>query len=169
MATWEGVIATISTAIGAGIVFVPKTVSAVGFPVAILVQVFTVSTSYFSGKLYFDSMQLSAFPCETIYDLAYIVFRKRLALIFVGVFLMFSCSGLILTYFILFGEISAAFVKDLVSTENQDMFYCHRTLYILLLCIPMGPLFYSKTLKELTIVAVILCTVFGLMIGTFGY
>jgi len=56
MATWEGVIATISTAIGAGIVFVPKTVSAVGFPVAILVQVFTVSTSYFSGKLYFDSM-----------------------------------------------------------------------------------------------------------------
>jgi len=114
-------------------------------------------------------MQLSAFPCETIYDLAYIVFKKRCALILVGLFLMFSCSGLILTYFILFGEISAAFMKELVSTENEDKFYCHRTIYIFALCGLMGPLFYSKTLKELTIVAVVLCTVFGVMIGTFVY
>jgi amino acid permease len=150
-------------------VFIPRTIYLVGFPTGILINIFCVSTTYLSSKLYFESMQLSAFPCKTIYDLAYIVFRARWAMILVGLFLLGCTAGCILTYFVLFGEISAAFAKEFASQENQDAFYCERYFYIIILCSVMSPLFYSKQIKELIIVAIMLCVVFALMIATFGY
>jgi hypothetical protein len=88
-------------------------------------------------------------------------------MIMVGLFLLGSTFGLILTYFILFGEIAGAFAKDFVT--NQDHFYCGRTFYILALTAILSPLFYSKQIKELILVAVGLCVVFAVMISAYGY
>lgn len=88
--------------------------------------------------------------------------RKSIFLINSIIFL--SCFGLMMIYFIVFGNISASIVAD-IFTSPPD-FFLAKPLYILIISVCILPLILKKEIKELKIASILLFLAIGLFFVT---
>jgi amino acid permease len=106
MYTWEGVLSMLSTLIGAGIVFTPFMVYQIGLFDGLVVFLVVEIISYVAVYQYMYVMTMIPFNVETIYDLSFLITKSRTFLLVVAVLMFVACSGMTVTYSILFARIS---------------------------------------------------------------
>jgi amino acid permease len=167
MQTWEAIFTVISTCLGAGIVFVPYQVYKVGIFWGCFVMIAVCALNQASCVLYMKAMSLTPFPVVTLYDLGFLIFRSRIIVYVIAILLLITCSGLVVIYFILFGDIAASIVNTLSDNVEDDSFLASRTLYVLIISLLLSPLFYTKKLKEMTVISVILVIAFAFFFSGF--
>jgi amino acid permease len=158
-----------ATQIGAGIVFVPYTVLMVGIPMASIVAVLSATILQLSIVTYMRTLPLLPFPVSTIYDLGYIVVRSRFIVYLISLTLILQCGTLTIIYLILFGDITASIADQQLEMSKTHPFLKSRALYVMVICGILLPLFFSKKLKELKFISLILGVAFGIFFATFVY
>ena len=72
--------------------------------------------------------------------------------------------GVMMIYFIIFGDISASIAKAIINDEN---FFTTRLCYVTVLSASMIPLVLQKKLAELKAVSIMLFAAIGLFVGLF--
>ena len=106
LTTFTGVLAILSTIIGGGIVSIPYSFVSVGIPIGIFLNIFAVIITIFSIDLYLAGKDLVPDKPESMYEIGYMVLERK-SIFMVGVIQFINALGLMLLYFIVFGDTSA--------------------------------------------------------------
>lgn len=111
LGTMEGAFAILSTIIGGGIVGVPYSLLHAGIPVGILLHAIVAGTCLYSCQLYIQAKDLvskgNGIKVESMYEIGFILFKRRMIYIIAGIICLAS-TGLMMVYFIVFGDIFAS-------------------------------------------------------------
>lgn len=91
--------------------------------------------------------------------------RKSIFLINGMIFV--SSFGLMMIYFIVFGDISASIAAE--NLKNPDSFVCKRAFYVIIIATFILPLILKKEISELKIAAVLLFVSISLFIMIFVF
>jgi amino acid permease len=106
LTTFTGILAILSTIIGAGIVSLPYAFVSVGLPLGIFLNVFGVLTTIFSVDLYLAAKEIIPDKPESYYEMGYMV-QGRKSIFSVGFIQFINAFFGCILYFIVFGDTSA--------------------------------------------------------------
>jgi amino acid permease len=165
LTTFTGVLAILSTIIGGGIVSVPYSFVSVGIPLGILLNVLAVIVTIFSCDLYLAGKDIVPDKPDSLYEIGYMVIGRN-AIYMISSIQFLNSFGLMLVYFILFGDTSAQLVANVFNDGNMTIWWCERFFYVLLLGAVLMPVILKKELAELEILSWILFGSIGLFILT---
>ena len=90
-----------------------------------------------------------------MFEIGYVLF-KRPSIFGVSTIIIINSAGLMLIYFITFGDTFASIVTDLSSTVTDEQFFGQRVAYVIIICLLLLPLVLKKQLQELKIISWIL-------------
>ena len=165
MSTNDTALAIISTIIGGGIVGVPFSMMHTGIPVGILLHTFVALTCAYSCSLYIKAKDLTPVPVESLYEISNVLIG-RWSIYLISVIVLGVSSGLMMIYFIVFGDVFAS-VSSQLFFNSEENFMTTRAFYVLALGLCLTPLVIKKHLKELTIVSVTLFVTIALFMLLF--
>lgn len=106
LTTFTGVLAILSTIIGGGIVSIPYSFVSFGIPLAIVANILAVILTIFSCDLYMAAKDIVPDKPSSLYEIGYMVMGRN-SIFIVGGVQFLNSFGLMLVYFILFGDTSA--------------------------------------------------------------
>jgi amino acid permease len=161
----EGAFAILSTIIGGGIVGVPYSLLHAGIPVGVLLHALVAATCLYSCQLYVKAKDLTPIPVESMYEIGFILFGRKMIYVIAAIICLAS-TGLMMVYFIVFGDIFASIALQLFFNYDEN-FFTTRTFYILLLGAGLSFLVVKKHLKELKIISITLFVTVGLFMLLF--
>ena len=90
-----------------------------------------------------------------MYEIGYMVAGRKSIYMISGITAVLS-FGLMMIYFIVFGDICKSMISDIFFEKDSKSFFVSRTCYIMLLGSSLFPMIIKKELKELKIASVIL-------------
>tara|TARA_B110000285_G_C15001531_1_gene551665 strand:- start:530 stop:1120 length:591 start_codon:yes stop_codon:yes gene_type:complete len=145
----------ISTIVGGGIVGLPYAFYYTGLAMGIgFILVMAIQT-VLSVELYLAAKDFLPGKPESMFEMGYIIF-KRNSIFFICSIIILNSFGLMLVYFIVFGDTLSSLVSDLNSNVNEDDFFGKRMAYVIILSLCLVPLILKKELQELKIISVFL-------------
>ena len=103
---FTAVLAMISTIIGGGIVGLPYSFLYFGIPLAIVLNIIVVFITILSGKLYLCTKDLIPGQPESLYEIGYMLIG-RASLFIIASILIINAFGVVMIYFIVFGDTTA--------------------------------------------------------------
>jgi len=148
LTTFTGVLAILSTIIGGGIVSIPYSFVSIGIPAGILLNILAVIITIFSIDLYLAAKDIVPDKPESMYEIGYMVLGRS-SIFMVGFIQFLNALGLMLLYFIVFGDTSAQLVANVWNEGELDVFWCKRYFYVAILSVLMVPVILKKELAEL--------------------
>jgi amino acid permease len=107
MSTRDAALAIVSTIIGGGIVGVPFSMMHTGIPVGICLHAFVAFTTMYSCTLYIKAKDLTPVPVESLYEISHQLLG-RWSLYLISLMVIGVSSGLMMIYFIVFGDVFAS-------------------------------------------------------------
>jgi len=119
LTTFTGVLAILSTIIGGGIVSIPYSFVSVGIPAAICLNIIAVMLTIFSCDLWLASKDVVPDKPESMYEIGYMV-MGRPSIFMVGCIQFINSLGLLLLYFIVFGDTAAQLVANIGNDGIMD-------------------------------------------------
>lgn len=123
LSTFTGILAILSTIIGGGIVSIPYSFVSFGIPLGIAMNILAVLMTNYSVKLYLAGKDIVPDKPESLYEIGYMTLGRNS--IFMCGFIQFINSfGLMLVYFIIFGDTSAQLVANIANDGVMDVWYC---------------------------------------------
>lgn len=140
---------------GGGIVGLPYAFYYTGLAMGIgFILVMAIQT-VLSVELYLAAKDFLPGKPESMFEMGYIIF-KRNSIFFICSIIILNSFGLMLVYFIVFGDTLSSLVSDLNSNVNEDDFFGKRMAYVIILSLCLVPLILKKELQELKIISVFL-------------
>jgi amino acid permease len=161
----EASLALLSAIVGGGIVAIPFAIIHTGIPIGVALNVGMALTCLYSGYLLLCAKQMSPTYVESFYELGFLTMGKW-SIYFISITILISLFGCMMIYFIIFGDITASLVKQLVFPYDENVFTT-RTIYVLTLGFLMIPFIIQKKLAELKCVSILLFTAIFTFIGLF--
>jgi amino acid permease len=153
----------LSTIIGGGIVGIPYSMYHTGIPMGLLLNIVAALSCQYSCVLLLGAQQNVPIQTNSIFELGYIV-KGKLTIYLYGFLLILFSFGLMLIYFIVFGEVAAGCIKSLFYPET-DNFLTNKVCYILILGIGLFYPIAQKELKKITALSVILFVSIAIIIA----
>ena len=99
----------------------------------------------------------------SMFEIGFILFNRS-SIFFISTIIIFNSLGLIIIYFIVFGDTLKSLIRDL-SNETENEFFGKRMAYVIILSVLLVPLILKKELKEIKILSVLLfTTLFGFVV-----
>jgi len=89
---------------------------------------------------------------ESFYEVGFMLYR-RFSIFYISFIMFVNSFGLIVVYFIVFGDISISLHKAVTGDEDDDLILNQRYPYIIVLCSSLVPLIIKKELAELKIIS----------------
>ena len=136
MTTFEAALALLSAIVGGGIVGVPFSLLHCGIPLGVILNIVFAVLSYVGSLLYLRSKDMVPIHVETLYELGF-VSMGTFSIYFISITMIIAGFGVMMIYFIIFGDISASIAKAITEDEN---FLTTRACYVVILASAMIPL-----------------------------
>lgn len=134
-----------STIIGGGIVGIPYAFYYLSLEVGLTVVAAMAFQTVLSVKIYLEAKDLIPGSPESLFEIGFILFKRR-SIFFVCFIIIFNSLGLMLIYFIVFGDTMSSVVSDLSENITKDDFLGKREAYVILLSLLLVPLVIKKEL-----------------------
>ena len=148
LTTFTGVLAVISTIIGGGIVAIPYSFVSFGIPLAVLMNIVAVALVTGSVVIYLRVKDIIPDHPESLYEIGFLVIGR--SAIFIVALIQFILSfGLMLVYFIVFGDTAGQLLANVFNNGDTVGWQFQRSFYVALLGLPMTPVILKKELAEL--------------------
>lgn len=144
----------ISTIVGGGIVSLPNGFYYNGIVIGLALVILMALQTTYSARLYMLARELLPGSPESMYEIGYILF-KRNSIFFISAILIFNSFGLMLIYFIVFGDTMASLVLNLSGLSDEN-FFCNRAAYVIIITILLTPVAVKKQLEDLKIISQLL-------------
>ena len=112
----------ISTIVGGGIVGLPFAFYYTGLFVGVTLIVLMAIQTVFSVRLYLAAKDLLPGAPESLFEIGFILF-KRSSIFYVCTIIILNSSGLMLIYFIVFGDTLSSLMKNLNDSIDEDHFF----------------------------------------------
>ncbi len=144
--------AVVSTIIGGGIVGFSYALYYLGIVAGMVLNFLMAMQLVASVKLYLASKDIIPGKPMSLYELGYATY-KRASIFFISGILVFNSFGMMLVYFLLFGDTLASII---VNVWHVDGFLGTRAAYVLLLGLLLTPLILKKELNELRVMSITL-------------
>ena len=112
-----------------------------------------VQTTY-SASLYLTAMEMLPGQPESLFEIGFVLFNRR-SIFLISTIIIFNSFGLMLIYFILFGDTISGLVI-IFTGLGSDSVWAHRATYVIIITVLLLPLALKKHLEELTIVSLLL-------------
>ena len=103
LTSFEASLALLSTIIGGGIVGIPYAMYHLGIPFGIGLNLIIMVSCWYSCVLYLGAKQLVPVQVQSLYEIGFVTLG-RLSIYLISVILLISSFGLMLIYFIVFGD-----------------------------------------------------------------
>ena len=116
LTTFEAALAYISTIIGGGIVGLPFSMIHTGIPAGLILNLFMLLSTWYACFLYFSTIELVPIPVESLYEIGFVVLGRK-SIFMISIILTLASAGLIMIYFIVFGDTFSSIVRDLFYTD----------------------------------------------------
>lgn len=156
-------LAILSTIIGGGIVSIPYSFVSFGIPFGILANILAVGLTILSCDLYMAAKDIVPDSPESFYEIGYMTLGRN-SIFMVGLAQFINSFGLMLVYFIVFGDTSAQLVANVANEGVMDIWWCERFFYVLVLAAALSPVILKKELAELEWLSWVLFGSIGLFI-----
>jgi amino acid permease len=160
-------LAVISTIVGGGIVGLPFAFYNSGLPAGLVILLLMCLQTVASTRIYLACKDLLPGQPETLFEIGYVLF-KRSSIFMISMVLIFNSFGLIMVYFIVFGDTLSSLVRNLSngSITEQD-FLGKRVAYVIILGSLLTPVVIKRELNEISILSVLLfVSIFAFIILT---
>jgi len=166
MSMFEAALAIVSTIVGGGIVGVPYSLLHAGIPFGIFLHFIVALSCSYSCTLYIHAKDLIPIQVESLYEIGFSV-MGRCSIYLVSVIVWVASLGLMMIYFIVFGDIAASISRQLIFYDDTDNFFCSRAFFVMILGGCLTPLVIKRALKELKCISILLFIAIGLFIILF--
>lgn len=150
----QAALTLISTIVGGGIVSLPDALYFTGIITGIILCITMAIQTTYSAKLYLVAKEMLPGQPESLFEIGFMLF-KRNSIFVISAIIIFNSFGLMLIYFILFGDTLAGLVINMSSVTKDD-FMGQRAAYVIIITALLLPLAVKKQLEELKIVSVLL-------------
>lgn len=124
---------------------------------------------WYGCVLYFGAKSLVPVHIESLYEIGYVVLG-RFSIFLISVTLLVTAIGLIMIYFIVFGDSFASIVRQTFFSTlplDETNFFVRRTLWSFILGIGLTPVILKKEMAELKLVSITLFAAIGLFVLIF--
>jgi amino acid permease len=123
LSTFGAALTIVSTIVGGGIVGLPFAFYTTGLPTGIVILVLMCLQTVASTKLYLCCKDLLPGQPESLFEMGFVLFKRSSIFVISGV-LIFNSFGLMLLYFIIFGDTMSSLVTNLShgAISPQDLF-----------------------------------------------
>lgn len=99
----------------------------------------------------------------SMFEIGFILFNRS-SIFFISAIIIFNSLGLIIIYFIVFGDTLKSLIHDF-SSESDNDFFGKRMAYVIILSVILVPIILKKELKEIKMLSVLLfTTLFGFVV-----
>jgi amino acid permease len=164
LTNFTGVLAIISTIIGGGIVSIPYSFISFGIPIAATFQVLAVLMTIGSVHMYLWAKDVIPEKPESLYEIGYYT-MERTAVFFVSIIQFINGFGLMMVYFIVFGDTAAQLFVNILNDGNPgDQPWFNRWFYVVVLGLLMTPIILKKELAELEWLSLLLFISLGVFV-----
>mmetsp|Transcript_85117 Transcript_85117/g.117488 ORF Transcript_85117/g.117488 Transcript_85117/m.117488 type:complete len:156 (+) Transcript_85117:150-617(+) len=102
-----GVLAIISTIIGGGIVGLPYSFLHFGIPLAVVLNIIVIIITILTGMLYLELREITPDKPDNLYEIGFMLIGRKSIFMISGIMLI-NAFGLMLIYFITFGQTTAS-------------------------------------------------------------
>mmetsp|Transcript_12699 Transcript_12699/g.21385 ORF Transcript_12699/g.21385 Transcript_12699/m.21385 type:complete len:311 (+) Transcript_12699:175-1107(+) len=107
-------------------------------------------------RIYLETKDLLPGSPESLFEMGFVLF-KRSSIFFISGILIFNSFGLMMVYFIVFGDTMSSVVRNLSNeTITAEDFFGKRVAYVIILGSLLVPLVLKKELNEISILSVLL-------------
>ena len=113
MTTFEASLALLSAIVGGGIVGVPFSLLHCGVPFGVTLNIIFAILSYLGSLLYLKSKDMVPVHVESLYELGF-VSKGTFSIYFISITMLIAGFGVMMIYFIIFGDISASIAKAII-------------------------------------------------------
>ena len=135
----------ISTIVGGGIVGLPFAFYYTGLFIGVTLIVLMAIQTVFSVRLYLAAKDFLPGNPESLFEIGYILF-KRSSIFYICIIIILNSSGLMLIYFIVFGDTLSSLVKNLNDSVDDTNFFGQRKAYVIIITACLTPLVLKKEL-----------------------
>ena len=122
LTTLTGILAILSTIIGGGIVSIPYSFISFGVPLAIIFNILAVVMTVYSAKLYLACKDIVPDKPESLYEIGYMV-MGRSSIFMVGGVQFINSFGLMMVYFIIFGDTAGQLFANIFGSGLMNIWY----------------------------------------------
>jgi len=105
----------LSTIVGGGIVGLPFSMYHAGIPLGLNLNLLIAIASYYASELYLRAKELTPVPVESLYEIGFVALGSR-SIYLISLLTGVSSFGLMMIYFIVFGDTAASLVRQI----NED-------------------------------------------------
>jgi len=141
-------LAIVSTIIGGGIVGLPYAMLLLGFVVGIFTNLVFCFITAMSGLIFLKLRENIPGKPNSLFEIGYMLQGRKSIFLVAGTQIFFS-FGLMIIYFIVFGDTAAQVVGGFTNTLLGESWYCSRWFYVVIVAAALAPVCAQKELAEL--------------------
>lgn len=138
-------LALVSTVVGGGIVGLPFAFYYTGIGAGLLLLFLMGIQTVYSVKLYLAAKDFLPGSPESLFEIGYILF-KRNSIFYICTIIILNSFGLMLIYFIVFGDTLSSLMQNLSNSVDENSFFGQRKAYVIILATLLIPLIIKKEL-----------------------
>ena len=139
----QAALTLVSTIVGGGIVSLPDAFYFTGIVTGIVFSIIMAIQTTYSAKLYLVAKEMLPGQPESMFEIGFILF-KRNSIFLICTIIIFNSFGLMLIYFILFGDTLSGLVKNLSPSITDESFMGNRAAYVIIITVLLLPLAIKK-------------------------
>lgn len=118
--TWGAVLAIVSTILGGGIVALPYSILHLGIPLGVAMVIGLAMQAAHGSIMLIKASKMIPDRPESFYEVGFMLYR-RFSIFYISFIMFVNSFGLIVVYFIVFGDISISLHKAITNDEDEDL------------------------------------------------